>query len=142
MTLKAGSQIHSNMAQCGGDFVGVRASLKEKPVPKLYKQVPIQFLTVGGDSEERYAQVQLRENEMVLSISRQPSPQPVTFFVRGKKVKHFFAGKDSLTHEISMKVIARWALIGDEYIGRWIEDGMEYLFSFRLSPASIARRRT
>lgn len=111
-------------------------------MPKLYKHVPIQFLRADGDSEERYAQVRHLDNEMVLSISRQPSPQPVTFLVHGKKVEHFFAGIDSLIHDIPVKVIARWAPIGNEYIGRWIEDGEEYLFSFRLPRASIARNRT
>jgi hypothetical protein len=130
------------MAQRAGKFVGVRARSKEKPVPKLYKHIPIQFLTVGGDSEERYAQVRQQGDEMVLSISRQPSPEPVTFLVHGKKVEHFFAGVDSLKNPIPVKVIARWALIGDEYIGRWIEDGVEYLFSFRLPRVSIARGRT
>jgi hypothetical protein len=107
-------------------------------VATLHKHIPIQFLKVGGDSEERYAQVRQQENEMVLSISRQPSLKPVTFLVYGKKFQHFYAGVDSLRHETPVKVIARWAPIGSEYIGRWIEDGVEYLFSFRLPRASIA----
>lgn len=110
-------------------------------MPKVYKPVSIQFLTAGGDPEERYAQVRQDENEMVLSISRQPTLEPVTFHIIGKRVGHFFAGVDSLEHEIPAKVIARWAPIGDEYIGRWIENNEEFLFSFRLPRASIARGR-
>lgn len=57
---------------------------------------------------------------------------PGQYLVCGKKQDYFFAGTDSLEHEVDVDVKARWALLGDIYVGIWIEDGVEYLFSFRL----------
>jgi hypothetical protein len=59
------------------------------------------------------------------------TPSSGPYLVCGKKVDHFFAGVDSLEHEEKVHVVARWALLGDVYVGIWIEEGTEHLFSFR-----------
>ena len=94
-----------------------------------YPDVSIQFLTPDEDAVDLKAMVLLRQSEMVIDIPDQPSSGP--YLVCGKKVDHFFAGVDSLTHEEKVHVVARWALLGDVYVGIWIEEGTEYLFSFR-----------
>jgi hypothetical protein len=74
---------------------------------------------------------------MVISIPAQHSSAP--YLVRGKKVEHFFAGVDSLEHEEPVDVVARWTRLGDIYVGIWIENRAEYLFSFRV-PRSLSGR--
>ena len=95
-----------------------------------YRDVPIQFLSPDDDAIDVTATVLLRQGEMVIDIPSQPSSGP--YLVRGKKVVHFFAGVDSLAHEDQAHVVVRWSLLGDLYVGIWIEEGVEYLFSFRL----------
>jgi len=109
-------------------------------VPELHKNISIQFLPVDDDPYEvRGAEVRLREEEMVIDIPEPYGP----YLVKGElRKKYFFAGVDSLKHEISVDVKARWALLGDTYVGIWIKNGKESLFMFRLPRASIARRRT
>jgi hypothetical protein len=99
-------------------------------LPKKYSDVSILFLTSGEDALGLHAQVIEREREMVISIPDQESSPP--YLVRGKRVEHFFAGVDSLQHEEPVDVVARWTLLGDVYVGIWIEEGIEYLFSFRV----------
>jgi hypothetical protein len=110
-------------------------------VPKLHKNVSVQFLSADDDPYEVQAELRLGEEEMVIDI---PSDQPGgPYFIKGKLTeKAFYAGVDSLKHEIRVDVKARWALLGDTYIGIWIENGKESLFTFRLPRAPITRRRT
>lgn len=93
-----------------------------------YKNVSIQFLSAEDGPFLVQAEVLRRDDEMVISIPPQSSSDP--YFVRGQKQGYFFAGRDSLAHELEANVIARWALLGDVYVGIWIENGIEYLFSF------------
>lgn len=104
--------------------------LSKGTLPKKYRSVSIQFLTPGEDALGVQGQVLEREGEMVISIPDQTSSGP--YLVHGKRVKHFFAGVDSLKHEEHVHVVARWTLLGDVYVGIWIEEGVEYLFSFRV----------
>jgi hypothetical protein len=107
-------------------------------VGKRYLDVPIQFRTPGNTLIDVNATVFLRPEEMVIDIDSQPSsPQ---YLVIGKKVEYFFAGVDSLAHEVKVHVIARWALLGDVYVGIWIEEGREYLFMFRLPRGRVTKR--
>lgn len=92
-----------------------------------WNDVTIQFKgPEARDYVEERAEIRLSECEMAISI-------PHRYLVIGKKVDYFFAGVDSLEHEIHVDVKARWALLGDVYAGVWIEDGVEYLICFRLT---------
>jgi hypothetical protein len=75
------------------------------------------------------ASVVHRPDEMVIDIEKQPG-SALAYSICGKTVAngHFFAGSDSLGRK---KVIARWALFGDVYVGIWFEDEQEFRFSFR-----------
>lgn len=109
----------------------------KKPSPEKYTNVSILFLAPGEDALGVQAQVIERQGEMVISIPDQECSGP--YLVRGKRVEHFFAGVDSLKHEEPVDVVARWTLLGDVYAGIWIEEGVEYLFSFRVPRASSIR---
>jgi len=95
------------------------------------QEVSIQFFPPDDLPYSVQAQVIRREREMIIDIPDQASSDPC--FVRGLQNKCLFlAGVDSLKHAEHVNVIARWALLGDVYVGIWIEAGFEYLFSFRL----------
>lgn len=109
-------------------------------MPKLHKNVSVQFLSVHDRPLEVQAEVLVGREKMVIDIGRDQPDGP--YLVEGKlREKYFFAGVDSLEHEIRVDVKARWALLGDTYVGIWIENDREYLFMFRLPSVSIARRR-
>jgi hypothetical protein len=103
-----------------------------------YPEVSIQFLTPDDEAVNVKATVLLRQGEMVIDIRDQPSSGP--YLVCGEKVDHFFAGVDSLEREENVHLVARWALLGDVYVGIWIEEGTEYLFSFRVPRKKVTTR--
>ena len=90
----------------------------------------ISFLSSQDRSLELAATVIERPSEMVIAIPRQPGATH-PYNVRGRKVDHFYAGVDDLTDLEPTDVVARWALLGDIFVGIWIEDSTEYLISFR-----------
>lgn len=103
---------------------------------RRWHDVSVQFKgPEGKDNCEERAEVRLGEGEMVIDI-------PHRYLVVGEKVKDYFAGVDSLAHEVRVDVKARWALLGDIYVGIWVEDGAEYLFSFRLPRTTAPRTGT
>jgi hypothetical protein len=119
----------------GGKGMNTRRKMAGEPNPEM---VWIHFLTPDEEALNVKAMVRLREGEMVVDIPDQPSSGP--YLVFGKKVDHFFAGVDSLAHEEKIHVVARWALLGDVYVGIWIEEGTEHLFSFRVPRSRVTTR--
>jgi len=88
----------------------------------------ITFVSTEGAEEVR-AEILLRHDEMVLDI---PSTEEGgRYLVRGKAVTHFWAGVDEVQDDEPVDVVARWSQLGDVFVGIWIENGVEYLFSFR-----------
>jgi hypothetical protein len=57
--------------------------------------------------------------------------------VIGRLFKGFFAGEDKVAGNEPLNIVARWAELGDIWVGWWSEEGMENLFSFRL-PRNVA----
>ncbi len=94
---------------------------------KKYENVEFQFLTLE-EASTLSGTVLLRDREMVLDIQEDGA---TIYLIRGKSFKHFFEGANSAGSSI-LKVRARWVGFGREYVGKWIEDGQEYLFSFEL----------
>ena len=111
-------------------------------MPKLHKNISIQFLSVDDDPFEVRAEVRYGKKKMVIYIPSGEPYGPYLVVIGNLMEEYFFAGVDSFKHEIHVDVKARWALIGDTYVGIWIEKGKESLFMFRLPRASIARGRT
>jgi hypothetical protein len=107
-----------------------------KPFFEKFKAVSIQFLRSGEDALDVQAEVRRREDEMVISIQDQPFSGP--YLVRGIRSEHFFAGVDSLKREDRVDVRARWTSLGDVYVGIWIEEGADHLFSFRVPRKRLA----
>jgi len=106
---------------------GVKPAKRRRRRRQQYQNISFQFLSAGGEEDYEQGTVLMREHEMVIDIQGE-----YPYLVRGRKVEHYFAGIDSINREIDVDVKARWALLGDIYVGIWIEDGVEFLFSFRL----------
>jgi len=104
------------------------------------KNISIQFLSVNDGPYEVRAEVRREEEKMVIDIPRgEPGGQ---YLIKGElRERYFFAGVDTLKIGIPVNVKARWALLGDTYVGIWIENGKDSLFKFRLPRSSIARAR-
>lgn len=105
---------------------------------KTHKDISIQFLSVDDDPSEARAEIRLGNEEMVISILEPYGP----YLVKGRLCKNYsYAGVDTLKDEIHVDLKARWALLGDTYVGIWIKNGKESLMMFRLPRASLARGR-
>lgn len=91
-----------------------------------YENVDFHFL---GPEEDSYLQgtVHLRHKEMVLDIPGGDGP----YMIVGKPRESWFEGSN-IVRDRDYDTEARWAFVGGTYVGLWIEDGYEYLFSFCL----------
>jgi hypothetical protein len=73
--------------------------------------------------------VLVRPGEMVLEVD--PTPVSDAYLVRGELSEGHFSGWNELGSD-PVGVEAAWAGIGQRFVGLWIEEGVEYLFTFTL----------
>lgn len=83
----------------------------------------IEFVFVSGsfDATSARGRVLVRDGEMILDIEWQGT----AYHVPGQREQSYFIGTD-------VDVRARWADLGTEFVGVWIEKGHEWFFRFRL----------
>jgi hypothetical protein len=93
-----------------------------------HENVEFHFLGVKYD-HFLHGIVIVRTSEMVLEVQDYDD----AYFLSGK-AKHSWFEHTRLPG--GYDVNARWADVGGTYVGIWIEEGVEYLFSFQLSPAA------
>jgi hypothetical protein len=91
-----------------------------------YGDVDFHFLGAGEDSFLP-GTVIMRDSEMVLNIPGGYGP----YLIVGKACENWFEGNNSV-REREYETGAKWAFLGKTYVGLWIEDGSEYLFSLQL----------
>lgn len=97
----------------------------------IYDRVQLQIFAADYDSDDYEARVVDRGDEMILEIPEQKETALIT--IRGKRIEHYYAGRDEAPGgPDGWELIARWSKLGDIYVGIWIADGSESLFSFRL----------
>jgi len=95
--------------------------------PKKHVKVEIQFDVGIPEAEE--ATVLLRDGEMVIDMQE---PDGVTkYLIVGKPKGYYFQGVNSAGPRMP-KVRVSWVKLGKVFVGQWLEDGQEYLFSFEL----------
>jgi hypothetical protein len=59
-------------------------------------------------------------------------PDGITkYLIVGKPVGNHFQGVNS-AGRLMPKVRVKWVKLGKVFVGQWLEDGQEYLFSFEL----------
>ena len=97
---------------------------------QLFDNVNIAFLSFDEKRYEYSASIAVRPSEMVIDIPEQGDGGP--YLVHGQLFEHFYAGTDTMQHAEEADVVARWVKLGDVFVGIWFEEGLEYLFRFRL----------
>ena len=96
-------------------------------MPK-FPRIEFEFLCATGKSQTLYGSVIVRNDEMLLDIE---SPGDRPYDVRGKDTGLFFRG-NHVGRPGDSAVDAKWILLDDTYVGRWVEDGYEFFFHFQL----------
>lgn len=88
----------------------------------------IAFLS-EDDVAELPAEVILREGEMVIDIPK--SAKTKRFLVVGKRMDDYWTGGNEAQSETGIRVTATWSFLRDRFVGTWVEDDIDYLFTFR-----------
>jgi hypothetical protein len=104
---------------------------KSQTKPSRYSNVGFRFLGAKEDTT-LYGTVLVRDREMVLDI---PEGGDSAYLIVGTAHEHWFEGRNS-GQEMLNDVNAKWAAIGNNFVGIWIETGHEYLFSFELGSSA------
>jgi hypothetical protein len=101
------------------------------------QKVDVRFVCADED-EILPGTVVVRDDAMALEVYSIYGP----YSVHGRRRNHWFEGENTAPTRQN-DVHAKWADVGGVFVGIWIEDGWEYLFSFRIplpSPVSRAKR--
>jgi hypothetical protein len=96
---------------------------------RIYRDVPFRFYSTAY-VEPLNGSVLVRPAEMVLEINGTPLSEP--YLVQGGLIDGYYTGENRLGHGCT-PVEAAWALTGGRFVGFWVEDGEEYLFTFQLT---------
>ena len=98
-------------------------------VTKPKKHVKVEILFDVGVPEPEEAHVTVQNGEMVIDMQE---PDGVTkYLIVGKPKGYYFQGVNSAGPRMP-KVRVRWVKLGKVFVGQWLEDDQEYLFSFEL----------
>jgi hypothetical protein len=110
-------------------------------MPAHQFETQITFLTDDPENEldPHSALVIDRGEEMVLEIPVQSASEQA-YTVRGRKTLGYYYAGQNERKDPPTPVIARWALLGDVYVGFWRENSVEWLISFN-SPRPVAATR-
>lgn len=103
--------------------------MTRRPKIKRFDNVEIQFVNLSEASSET-ATILVRDDDMVIDIQN-PDDQITDYLIVGKPIDYYFKGRNSARGDVP-RVVALWTRLGQSYVGEWIEDGVEYLFSFEL----------
>ena len=93
----------------------------------IYTNIQITFLTTDDAPYSERASIRRSDSEMVIDIAA-PSRDERAYLVRGRLVNGFFAGRDEVTEPKPLDIAARWAELGDIWVGWWSEEGVESFF--------------
>ncbi len=105
-----------------------RQSRQKNASPKRYDGVVFRFYH-PDDNVLLNGSVIVRANKMVIDICDPDSESP--YLIDGELHENFYSGTNSAVGGTS-EVAAKWAKLGNIYVGLWIELGSDYLFSFEL----------
>jgi hypothetical protein len=92
-----------------------------------YDKIQFEFLCAGY-ADEANGTVLVRNREMILEVEY---PGELAYLIRGRLKGSFFSGQHEGQPE-DLRVSAKWTQLDDMYIGTWVEDGEDWLFTFRL----------
>ena len=86
-----------------------------------YDDIFFEFVSADHDPGSLRGIVIDREGEMLLEIEGDHG----TYSVLGKRIGHYFAGRDG-------DVTAQWTQLGAAFVGVWVENGEDWFFRFTL----------
>lgn len=99
-----------------------------------FERVRFEFPCAGTDCDSLPGTVLVRPSEMVLEVEY---PGELPYIIRGKaRSGGFFSGRHEGRPE-DVHVEAKWILLDSIYIGTWVEDGSDFVFTLRLPAASL-----
>lgn len=96
-----------------------------------YENVLFDFVSADEDASSGRGSVITDDKRMTLDIV---TDDGVSYVISGKAVRTYFSGRS-----IDGSVTVEWGDIGGNFVGIWVEDGLEYFIRFRL-PSKNARR--
>ena len=97
---------------------------------EISKHENVWFHFLGNEEDSLLpGKVIVRTGSMVLEVREGATP----YLVVGSLHKHWFEGKNTAAGN---QVDAKWAEVDGTYVGVWVEETYEYLFSFELGPAT------
>ena len=96
-----------------------------------WTDVQFEFVSLAGDTYAYSGTVIARDEEMVLELEC-PGERP--YLICGQAIGEFFRGAHQGLPD-DVPVTAKWIRLDDIYIGMWIEEGIDYVFIFRLPVA-------
>lgn len=99
-------------------------------MPERFDGVGFEFVHTANGFDAG-GTVILREGEMVLEIPGERAGNDL-YLIQGQLRGHVYFGKESNPPIGHPPVQARWTDLGDFFVGLWVEDGYDFLFSFRL----------
>lgn len=99
--------------------------MAKAPLKGIFEGVTFNWFS-GEGREVLDGTARIGEGEMVLDIPGGGGP----YLIEGKQREHWFEGVN--IDSSGGRVEARWAWVGEGFVGRWLEDGYEYLFWFTL----------
>lgn len=126
----------------GHDLTDFDGELEEVAEPmfarkiKRHLDVRFEFLSACDKPRILRGTVVLRDNEMVLDVEL-PGDRP--YCIKGKERGGYFEGvHDGLADDVP--VHAKWTRLDKAWIGKWVEGGIDWFFTFEL-PSTRKRSR-
>jgi len=101
------------------------------------KHADVKFHWYGPENEDTQLKGQILTRsqagirEMVLDINDPAGEGPYLIVGKAPKDRSYFSGVNTARDRLN-EVSASWAAVDVGYGGRWVEAGVEYLFSFEL----------
>jgi hypothetical protein len=96
-----------------------------------HTDVLFEFLSAAADPDELRGTVITRDHEMVLEVEL---PRDRPYLIKGRPRHGYFEG-DHEGLPGNVPVHAKWTCLDDTRIGIWVEQGTDFLFTFRLASA-------
>ena len=97
--------------------------------PRLFSNVKFEFFSHAEGNNTFIGTVLLRNDEFVIDIQDKNAFCP--YLINGKSNNNYFEGINSFVKP-SNDVEAKWATVGKCYVGTWLEDGCDYIFTFKI----------
>jgi hypothetical protein len=98
-------------------------------LPQRFDDVEFEFLSMDA-ALTATGTVAIRPDGIVIDIPGQDTTHAC--LIEGHLTGHVYIGSNTLKQEEPLRIDARWADLGNCFVGIWIEQGIDYFFRFNL----------